>query len=89
VAQDKSVKTHEAILSYQGLPFFVITLGLFWVSVCAWAESSLSVSCAIPAVTGLNTPTVEEETIETAQKDQPQLPPAQAEAGVKKTLYSR
>jgi hypothetical protein len=89
VAQDKSIKTHEAILDKRGLPFFVIALGLFWVSVCAWAESSLSVSCAIPEVAGLNTPTVEEETIETAQKDQPQLPAAQAEAVVKKTLYSR
>jgi len=89
VAQANLIKTHKAILNIRGLPFFVIALGIFWVSVCAWAESSFPVSCAIPAIAGLNTPTVEEETVEPAQEDQPQLPAAQAEAVVRKTLYSR
>ncbi len=98
VVQDKSIKNHKATLKRKGLFFFIIASALLLAGVCVYAEPALMVSCAIPAVAGLNAPIVEEERVEAggnlgqslAQEEaKDEVLPSQAEPVVKRTLYSR
>lgn len=64
------------------LPFFIVATAILLAAVYSWASESLTLSCSVPSIIGLNTPAVEEKVL--SQDEQLQ----QKQAAVK-TLYSR
>jgi len=67
------------------LPFFIISTAILLAAAYSWASESLTLSCSVPQIIGLNTPVVEKEQVPVAAQDE-QL----RSAGMSvKTLYSR
>ncbi|MFH0739101.1 MAG: hypothetical protein V2A59_04510 [Candidatus Omnitrophota bacterium] len=96
MVQDNLREIYKATLKRRGLLFFIFALAALFAGTYVWAESALTVNCAIPSIAGLNAPMIEEQKQENVKdsskaedtlKEDIQL--SQVEPEVKKTLYSR